>query len=333
MINPIKPKPWIIRSPWVPVLLVTGIATTIALNALGVISLPHISLSNFNIVETSNQGIYPVTSAATVGKYFEYDFSKELINDLEPQGRETPGIYSFYLGSGVGFPPLGLKLDLNGVLKGIPAGTGDSKFEVCVKDVGGKSACRTYVMGVDPKAITTAKPSKILTPASTPTSNINVAQGIGFPGIWEGTMTEVEHGNLQWPPGCNWDMFYRFNFTQNANELRGTMTVIYFTRVAAACQSSDGFKVMSALVGKTGTGPITGTINGTSVTFSSGSSEIRDYTVTLVGNELNVKMITCHSPDPRCTTSSVDESIGGGVIVSTVTDNWWTGEFTAVRTN
>ena len=90
----------------------------------------------------------------------KYDFAPKLIPLLET-GSSAP--YSFYLGSGVGFPPMGLKLDINGVLKGTPTGTGTSRFQVCVKDVGGRSACKTYSMTVAPK--TTAK-----TPASTPNS-------------------------------------------------------------------------------------------------------------------------------------------------------------------
>ncbi len=181
MINPIKPKPWLISILLVPALLAVGGATMMVLNAF------HINLPNLNIIEPATQGIYPVTSTATVGKYFEYDFSKGLINDLEPQGRETPGIYSFYLGSGVGFPPMGLKLDMYGILKGTPTGTGDSKFQVCIKDVGGRSVCRTYSMSVVAKTTTASKPALNTNSASNGGQNTNVVQGTVRTEKWVGT--------------------------------------------------------------------------------------------------------------------------------------------------
>lgn len=82
---------------------------------------------------------------ATVGVFSKYDFSK-LISLLDPTGTANPAIYSFYLGSGSDFPPMGLILGIDGILKGAPAAAGNYKFEVCVKDVGGRSDCRTYHM-------------------------------------------------------------------------------------------------------------------------------------------------------------------------------------------
>lgn len=123
-------------------------------------------------IQFSDTGVYTFSEGVTVGRSMKYDFAPTLIPLLET-GSSAP--YSFYLGSGVGFPPMGLKLDMNGVLKGTPTGTGDSKFEVCVKDVGGRSACRTYSMSVSPKSTTTSKTSKPSTPVSTPTSNTSPA--------------------------------------------------------------------------------------------------------------------------------------------------------------
>lgn len=190
MINPPKPpaliKSSFLKSPWIPGVLAAGVATTIALNSAGLIALPHINLPYLlqsNVNNTQKEGDYTFQpGAAAVGKPFKYDFGPGLIQKLEPQGREAPGIYSFYLGSGVGFPPMGLTLDpLTGVLSGTPkerlAVAADSKFEVCVKDVGGKSACRTYVLPVAPKAAVAPKPAKKspttpkTAPASTQTSS------------------------------------------------------------------------------------------------------------------------------------------------------------------
>jgi len=79
------------------------------------------------------------------GVPYSHDFSDELIPLLGPES--NPSIYTFYLGSGVGFPPMGLILGPDGVLKGTPTGKG-GKFQVCVKDAGGRSACKTYFLDV-----------------------------------------------------------------------------------------------------------------------------------------------------------------------------------------
>jgi hypothetical protein len=60
------------------------------------------------------------------GEYYENDFSKELINLLDPQDQLGP--YTFSLNTMGGFPPMGLMLWSNGVLKGTPIGK-DSHFE------------------------------------------------------------------------------------------------------------------------------------------------------------------------------------------------------------
>jgi hypothetical protein len=170
MINPIKPILKILANPWIPGVLGVAVVTTIGLNLAGVITLPRINLPylmQLNVNETPKEGVYKFEEGATVGKPFKYDFAPELIQKLDPQGSPDPAIYTFYLGSGVGLPPMGLFLDLqSGVLSGTPKGTNISNFEVCVKDVGGRSACRTYTIPVAPKTTTTPKPSK--TPAPTP---------------------------------------------------------------------------------------------------------------------------------------------------------------------
>ena len=63
-----------------------------------------------------------------------------------PRGGKGP--YSFYLGSGTGFPPVGLSLNLNGILSGVPTAAGYREFEVCAKDIGGDYACENYSLTV-----------------------------------------------------------------------------------------------------------------------------------------------------------------------------------------
>jgi len=141
MVQPAKPKLKPIRHApqWIPLVILAGVVAIIALNYAGLITLPHFG----------NSGVYEVPVEATIGKEYSYDFFDELTPLLGPESSTDPAIYSFYLGPGVGFPPMGLTLGIDGKLHGTPTGKG-GKFEVCVKDVGGHSACRTYHLNVNP---------------------------------------------------------------------------------------------------------------------------------------------------------------------------------------
>ena len=79
---------------------------------------------------------------ATVGVPYQFNFS--MANN--PTGGNPP--YTFILGSGVGFPPFGLVLDVNGLLNGTPTAAGTREFEVCVKDLSGNQACATTSLTV-----------------------------------------------------------------------------------------------------------------------------------------------------------------------------------------
>ena len=105
----------------------------------------YITLPKINFLSD----VYEITPDATVGVPCSYEFS-ELISFLDTRNNGNTDIYTFYLGSGVGFPPMGLILGIDGVLKGTPTAEGLSKFQVCVKDVGGNSTCRTYSLRVNP---------------------------------------------------------------------------------------------------------------------------------------------------------------------------------------
>ena len=81
---------------------------------------------------------------AKVGTYFETTF--DAMGGLPP--------YYFKLNNGTGFPPLGLILDLNGRLSGIPKAAGVYTFEVCAIDTAGDSDCprnTMYVTGAEPQ--------------------------------------------------------------------------------------------------------------------------------------------------------------------------------------
>lgn len=95
----------------------------------------------------------------TVGRSFAYSFCKpDLTSNAELCGTLAGGTtnpvggqpsYHFQLGSGVGFPPSGLTLGLNGILSGTPTNSGKSPFSVCAVDLAAKSICRTVNMTVE----------------------------------------------------------------------------------------------------------------------------------------------------------------------------------------
>lgn len=86
----------------------------------------------------------PIT--AEKGKPFWRDYSGELTALLGPDSPGCP--CSFNLDTMGGFPPMGLILGPDGVLKGTPTGK-DSKFRACVKDAGGNAACK--IINIDVK--------------------------------------------------------------------------------------------------------------------------------------------------------------------------------------
>jgi len=88
---------------------------------------------------------------ARVGEPYAYSFCKPDCldeNDLcgssanpsvNPMGGNGP--YHFQLDAGSGFPPLGLILYPNGLLKGTPTVAGEKIFTVCAVDLGGHQCC------------------------------------------------------------------------------------------------------------------------------------------------------------------------------------------------
>jgi len=80
---------------------------------------------------------------AFIGKPYAINFTKALSSLLDPNGTAEITDYSFYIGSGADYPPAGLTLSSNGVLRGTPTGKG-STFEVCIKDANERFACWTY---------------------------------------------------------------------------------------------------------------------------------------------------------------------------------------------
>lgn len=157
-----------LKTPWIPGILLAAVMAAVALNQMGYISLPHFGNAN------SAFDAWEFPEGAVIGTPWSYDFSHQLTPLLDPEGSNGP--YTFYLGSGTGFPPMGLILSPDGVLSGTPTGTGGN-FQVCVKDVGGRSKCRTYHLTVASASATSGG------------QNGNVGQGGRLSGRWEGTYT------------------------------------------------------------------------------------------------------------------------------------------------
>jgi len=70
-----------------------------------------------------------------------------------PSGGNPP--YHFQLGSGGGFPPLGVILQPNGCLSGTPSVAGTSSFSVCAIDLNGTQICRPVSVTTMPASGTT----------------------------------------------------------------------------------------------------------------------------------------------------------------------------------
>ena len=96
--------------------------------------------------------------AGTVGESFEFSFCTPpttRTSDLctasatDPSGGQPP--YHFQLESGVGFPPFGIMLYPNGLMKGTLRAEGTRAFSVCAVDLAGLSACRKINFHVVPK--------------------------------------------------------------------------------------------------------------------------------------------------------------------------------------
>lgn len=95
-------------------------------------------LYKYNTTKTPTDSDVYSMEEATIGVPYAYDFSW-MSGLLEP---ESSGPYTYYLGTMNGFPPMGLILGPDGILKGVPTPTGKSStFEVCVKDTAGKFDC------------------------------------------------------------------------------------------------------------------------------------------------------------------------------------------------
>ena len=95
---------------------------------------------------------------ARVGEPYSYSFcNPECLDENDLCGTEAnpslnpiggSGPYHFQLDSGSGFPPLGLTLYPNGLLKGTPTASGTRIFTICAVDLGGHQCCVEVALSV-----------------------------------------------------------------------------------------------------------------------------------------------------------------------------------------
>jgi hypothetical protein len=105
----------------------------------------------------------PSPSAGMVGTGYNFCYCSPTPNgsnglcgsptQSNPVGGHPP--YHFQLGSGVGFPPIGIVLGLNGCLTGTPSIAGSSAFSVCAIDLNGAQVCNPTSVTIQSGAPTT----------------------------------------------------------------------------------------------------------------------------------------------------------------------------------
>jgi hypothetical protein len=162
---------------------------------------------------------------ARVGETYNYSFCKpDCLTENDLCGTETnpsinptggSGPYRFQLDSGSGFPPLGLTLHPNGLLKGTPTVAGERTFTVCAVDLGGHQCCVQV-------AITVLEPRINVSP-----NNVLVEGRICFDGPCEVSTTVLVTSPVPW----------HILFVTGSGTIRCYDTVEEFSRYWSVCPS------------------------------------------------------------------------------------------------
>jgi hypothetical protein len=85
----------------------------------------------------------------------------------DPSGGSPP--YHFQLGSGAGFPPIGVSLGKDGLLTGTPRSPGTYTFEVCAVDLSADQVCQRVTLVVTAAAAAPSPTARPATATPTPT--------------------------------------------------------------------------------------------------------------------------------------------------------------------
>lgn len=128
IMQPAQPKPNPYKGVWLPLTLII------------------VCIVIMILYQTGYSMVYQIQEEATIGVPYSYNLSSKLIFLMGSTSSPIPPNYSFYLGSGAGFPPAGLALSNDGILNGTPTAAGGT-FEACVKDVSW-AACRMFHLNV-----------------------------------------------------------------------------------------------------------------------------------------------------------------------------------------
>jgi hypothetical protein len=139
-----------------------------------------------------------------------------------PTGGQPP--YHFELGTGGGFPPIGIGLTLNGLLGGSASVPGEYEFELCAIDLAANQGCTDVTVTVLDNA--TVSPSEIALNCSSP---CNVAQMVTVFSTTAWTSTTPGFGGL----GTGWSVNPTSGPAGNTN-----VTIAYSATVA---QPAAGF--------------------------------------------------------------------------------------------
>lgn len=172
-----KPKEKNIIPKLIPIMFVTVIvAIMLALNYGGYIDLENLFGPPLDL-----------TTHLIKNSPYEIDFAPELIPMLNPDWKGERNGYTFYLESGKGFPPMGMILGTDGIVRGTPTIVGRSTFVVCVKDVGGNSKCVNAIFIVEENEETYVPPISRCPSTSHETSTpcgTNQTGGAGVGGVY-----------------------------------------------------------------------------------------------------------------------------------------------------
>lgn len=188
-----------------PFLLVAAIAVTM------------FGLDYFGYVDIENMFGPPLewTMHIFKGSPYEIDYGTDLIPMLNSDWKEgmIRNGYTFYLESGKGFPPMGMILGPDGILRGTPTATGKNTFVVCVKDVGGNSKCVTAILIVEDQGDSYVLPNNECPATSHETATpcgTNQTGGSGVSGVYVPLRCQC--------PSDTYD--YNSNFVSNGVEYR-----------------------------------------------------------------------------------------------------------------